>query len=136
MNQAIKGFVRKRKKWIKLSKGLQHLFFLGFSRIQYDMFRIGGFTMSRIERYFCWFGVNISLLGNLTAYLCQNSCLPHQSSESYTRSWCKTLPQNNLQFFDLSNSSCFSCGLTHISFKNLQNLKRDTLKWIVNACKR
>ena len=92
--------------------------------------------MSRIEDYFCWYDVGVSLLEELKTYLLQNLGIPDQSSESYTRSWCKTLPHNNPSFLELSNSSCIPCGLTHISFKNLQNLMLDALKCIINACKR
>ena len=39
--------------------------------------------MSKIGRYFCWFHVRISLLGELTTCLMQNLCISHQTSESY-----------------------------------------------------
>lgn len=66
--------------------------------------------MSKIGRYFCWFHVRISLLGKLTAYLLQNSCISHQSSESLrpwyktlSQTWYKTLSQNHPIFLELRN---------------------------------
>ena len=95
--------------------------------------QIRGVSMSRIERCFCWFDVRVSLLGELKmgelkTYLLQNLGIPDQTSESYKHVRYKTLPQNYPSFLELSNSSCIPCGLTHISFKNLQNLKPGPLK--------
>jgi len=81
---------------------------LGLKQFLLDFPQIGWVLMSKIGRYFCWFHVRISLLGKLTAYLLQNSCISHQSSESL-RPWYKTLSQNHPIFLELRNCLWWWC---------------------------